>query len=557
LSLNTNLPSNNQAVAYAGAMNLGAMKEAKRRRAQVLYRQRFHKYQADPLRFCSQELDAEFTDEVQEVLLSVRDHPVTIARSGNGVGKSFAAAHAAVYWFKCFPEAQVYLTAAPPLDNLKSVLWGEIMTLYHKHPAVFYGDQQRTLEIASAPLHFIKGVAIPTSGSPEERQAKFSGKHSSYLLFIVDEGDAVPDEVYKGIESCMSGGMARLLIMFNPRAERGPVYFKEKTGAGHVVHLSALDHPNVTTGLDLIPGAVNREITVRRIQEWTRPLMEEEQVGDLERFMVPEFLVGSVAAGQDGALYPPLPAGERKIVEPQFYYMVLGKYPAQDETQLISEAWIWAARERWDAYVALHGETPPSASEVLMGVDVAELGTDYNVACFRYGSFVARFLPWAGLDGHATAMKCLKLYRAKGVTFAAIDASAYGSTIAPIMARTDRDQKTSREAIRVAGIKASEAPQAFVRVEWGEFYQLRDQLWWAVREWLRTDPQAMLPPDELLLEELKVATYGVDDRTNKIKILRKDDMRALLRRSPDRADALCLTFNPIRRANVRRLVGES
>ena len=53
---------------------------------------------------------------------------------------------------------------------------------------------------------FIQGVAIPMSGSPEEREAKFSGKHSPVLIFIVDEGDAVPEEVYKGIEGCMSGG---------------------------------------------------------------------------------------------------------------------------------------------------------------------------------------------------------------------------------------------------------------------------------------------------------------------------------------------------------------
>lgn len=535
-------------------MNAAALAEAKKRTAQAQRGTRFYKYQTDPLGFCTHELNAEFTKEVEAILLSVRDHPVTIARSANGVGKSFCAAHVAAWFFKCFPGSQVYVTAAPPLDNLKRVLWGEIMTLYHRQTALFFTDSTRTLEIFETPKHFISGVAIPTSGTAEERQAKFAGKHAPALLFIVDEGDAVPDEVYKGIESCMSGGMARLLIMFNPRAERGPVYLRERTGNGHVVHLSALDHPNVTSGVDMIPGAVSRDITVRRINEWTRPLMPEEKAQPQEIFTPPDFLVGTTAVAQDGQVYQPLPAGQRKIIEPAFWYMVLGQYPAQDETQLISEAWVQAARERWEQHVAVWGESPPPSEETLMGVDIAELGTDYNVACLRYGSFVARFIPWAGLDSHATGLKCLKLYHQHKVTMAMIDASGTGSSVAPFMARQGRGDNSQSENIKVVGVKVGEKPLSFVKVEWGEFYSLRDQLWWALREWLRTDPQAMLPPDELLLEELKIPTYGVDDRSNKIKIMRKDDMRALLKRSPDRADALCLTFNPVRRAKVRRLM---
>jgi hypothetical protein len=76
--------------------------------------------------------------------------------------------------------------------------------------------------------------------------------------------------------------------------------------------------------------------------------------------------------------------------------------------------------------------------------------------------------------------------------------------------------------------------------EMGEFKILRDQLWWACREWLRTDPGAMLPPDELLVEELLTPTYEIDQ--GKIRIMKKSTMRELLKRSPDRADALCLTF---------------
>jgi hypothetical protein len=50
----------------------------------------------------------------------------------------------------------------------------------------------------------------------------------------------------------------------------------------------------------------------------------------------------------------------------------------------------------------------------------------------------------------------------------------------------------------------------------------------------------MLPPDEQLIEVLLVATYEVVN--GKIRIMKKATIRELLKRSCDRADALCLTF---------------
>jgi len=76
--------------------------------------------------------------------------------------------------------------------------------------------------------------------------------------------------------------------------------------------------------------------------------------------------------------------------------------------------------------------------------------------------------------------------------------------------------------------------------EMGEFMSLRDQLWWSVREWLRADPGAMLPPNERLIEELTVPEYEI--ASGKVKVMDKNQMRKELGRSPDDADALCLTF---------------
>jgi len=379
------------------------------------------------------------------------------------------------------------------------------------------------------------GVCVPGNSTYLTRLVEHnSGKHSKNTLFIVDEGDAVPDECYRGIESCMTGGNARLLVMFNPRAERGAVYHMIRDGVANVVDMSALSHPNVLRGYDVIPGAVRRSDVVRRFNEWSRPLAEGEEPdpADADYFEVPDFLAGEAAEHPAGGLYPPLSAGWRKVTHPELHYIVFGHYPTQPETQLISRSWVYAARSRWDAYVAQHGDEPPEGTKGIMGLDLAEYGGDSNVACFRYGGFVAMPIVWNGMDADSNAEQAAHEFRErKNLSHACVDAIGIGSGVAPLM---------RKGGCRAQAVKISERPT--MKIEAGKFRQLRDELLWRVREWLRSDVGAMLPPDELLLEELLKPTY----RTPRgyIEITKKDSLREQLRRSPDRLDALALSFAP-------------
>jgi hypothetical protein len=488
----------------------------------------YSSFQNDPVSFGEKILGETYTDEVKKLMKSVRDNMITVAKSANATGKTHAAARIAIWWFKCFQDSQVYTGAAPPESNLKRLLWGEIGNIVEKHPQVFSQDKITTLNIFRSAKSFCTGVSIPASGTEAQREAKFAGKHAPHLLFILDEGDAVPDEVYRGIESCMSGGHARLLVMFNPRAEAGEAYRMERDNRAHIVKLSAFVHPNVVAGHDIIPGAVTRATTVRRINQWCRPLVGNEPQ-DSECFKLPDFLVGQTCKRQSGGYYPPLRSGWYKILEPSFSYMVLGEYPARGSSQLISKEWIANARSRWDAYISTHGEIPPSNAFGIMGQDVGEFGTDSNVVCFRYGGFVERLVVWAGVDTLITGDRAVIEYKSRKVLRANIDGTGVGAGVAPHM------QRSGCSAISV---KVASAPTQ--KTELGEFYILRDQLWWACREWLRTDSGAMLPPDELLIEELQIPTYEI--RNGKIRVMQKSVMRELLKRSPDRADALCLTF---------------
>lgn len=538
---------------FLGLMAQEAMAESLRKLKSFQALTRFVKYQRDPIGFCKEVLGVTPTPDCEKILISVRDNPITVVQSANGVGKTFTGACVALWWYKCFPYSKTYLGAAPPVENLDQLLFGEIANFVGRKKAMFANDSIKRRFIGQKDKKWwMSGVAIPTQGTVENREAKFSGKHAPHLLFVFDEGDAIPDEVYNGADSCMSSDHARMLIMFNPRAQIGAVYRKIRDHQAHTIRVSALNHPNVISGENKIPGAVSRDITVQRINIWTRPLIEGERYHENDIFAVPYYLVGATAPAPDGSVYPPLPAGVRKIIEPAFCTKVLGQYPFAGENQLISEDWISAARTRWDVYVAKYGEVPPAGVNPRMGLDIAELGADSNACCLRYGGFVARFRVWGGVDTDITADKGVEIYAATRPELAVIDATALGSAVAPSMVRKARAQGFTLVA---HGVKASQSPTPGTKTEFGEFWMIRDQLWWAVREWLKSDWSAMLPPDNLLLEELKAPTYHVNPNNSKIVVTNKDELRKRLLRSPDRADALCLTFMPVARAKVVRAVG--
>lgn len=501
----------------------------------------YAKYGNDILAFCEAEFEEVYTDDVKEVMRSVEKYPVTIAKSANSTGKTHGAARIIGAFYKMYDDAQVFIAAAPPEDNLRKLLWGQVSTLIQRYPNLFRTDRISDLNIRDRERpgeHLVTGVTIPQQGDEHERKARFSGKHAPHMLFVIDEADAIPAEIFEAIESCMTGGWARLLCMFNPRAAQGPLYIKERDRKANIVHLTAFRHPNVVTGLDLMVGAVDRDTTARRIIEWTRELTQSESphdvLGNLKEgvFMVPDFFEGFVAKSLAGIEYEPLHATWRIVTEPSFSYMVLGEYPSQAETSLISRMWINNARSRWDAYTAVHGKNPPIGTTCIMGQDVGEYGPDASVACGRWGGYVAELVCWGGVDPEITAINCAKIAREWNARAINVDGTGVGAGVAPYLER--RDVNANRVMVSASPEEGS------VESELGKFKILRDQLMWAVREWLRADPGSMLPPDENLIEELATPTYKVD--AGKIRVMPKKIMRDLLRRSPDRMDALMLTF---------------
>jgi hypothetical protein len=345
-----------------------------------------------------------------------------------------------------------------------------------------------------------------------------------------DEGDAIPKPIYTGAETCLSGGFARMVIIYNPRERLGYVYQMVKEGRANVVTLTAFNHPNVITGEDLIPGAVSREVTLTRIAQMTRPIAPGESV-DKRCYKLPDFLVGCVPTDQQGRELTPLVPGWYRIIDHSFSHIVLGEYPAQADNQLISEEWIDKARSRYDLFTAKHGVMVPEHIRCTVGLDIAEMGEDTTILCKRFGNFVHPLQQWAKHD--IIEVADLVAEELHGLLVGAIncDGNGIGAGVAPYLAK--------QYNFPAVGIKGHSSPTSTTD---GEFHSIDDQMMWAMREWLRTD-LAMLPPDPELVEEL--LCYSFERKAGKIYVSGSDKVKEKLGRSPDRAMGLKFSFAPI------------
>jgi hypothetical protein len=512
---------------------------------------RYQSYADNPVGFCKEVLGLYLTPDQEDFMNAVVDprYEIVQVQSATGVGKTFALGAIAIWIYKTMPGAKVYTASAPPEKNLRELLWGEIYQLVDTDPSLFVNDDVRaSMHISRSQKEFITGVTIPVSKSHEQMVTIFSGKHAPVLIFIFDEGDGIPDAVFEGADGCMSGGIfIKQIVTFNPKKKEGEAYRRATEGIAFVMKMSAFSHPNVITGDNhIVPGAVTREATARRINDWTEPLRDDEEI-DSTCFEVPEFMVGYVAHTPAGKPYPPILPGWRRIFDGQFSYKVLGEYPAAGTDQLIRDDWIDMAVSKWEGFRAMHdGQVkPPNGILPKAGYDVAGGGPDSHVIGFRYGEWCMPPLSWKDMDPDRGAEKAARYCNEREAKMVYVDSTCVGAGTPHRIYRYSRAQGWKIDAITVMMNQRSTG-----WTEEGDFYSVRDEAFWLFREAFRKG-EIMIPPSTYSLEckrlhqALYALTYHIKGST--IKIVDKLTLRRILGFSPDEVDTYMLTYCP---ANV-------
>ena len=212
------------------------------------------------------------------------------------------------------------------------------------------------------------------------------------------------------------------------------------------------------------------------------------------------------------------------VTSTRYRSMVLGEFGVSDVEGLISLELIETAVKNEEV-------EPAENVAPIWGVDPAFKG-DASVLCIRRDNTVLAFHEWHGLDATQLSYAIRDLYqqtpKALRPSIIAVDSTGLGHGVASNL----KDFGLPLNAC----VFASTPNRLSDR-----YHRTRDLIWGEMASWMATE-NVSIPNNPKLIEELASATY--DDSTGKIKLLGKKEMKKILGRSPDFADALAITFSP-------------
>ncbi len=215
----------------------------------------------NPVRFAQDILGVQLWHKQEEILHALRDHRRVAVKAGNGIGKGFTAAVAAL-WFLASHKPATVLTTAPTARQVRHILWREIHRV-HQNAACGQGGHLFHTRLNLDDDRFALGLST-------DQADQFQGFHSPNMLIIVDEAEGVSDTIFEAIEAVMTSGNVKLLLIGNPTSDDGAFRraFHQDRSLYHTLTISALESPNVASNQVIIPGLTTREWVEERETLW-------------------------------------------------------------------------------------------------------------------------------------------------------------------------------------------------------------------------------------------------------------------------------------------------
>lgn len=451
------------------------------------------RYAADPELWVKERIKGFIWSKQAEIMRSIVDNRRTTVQSAHGVGKSQSAAIIAAWWLDTHPPGTAFVvTTAPTGAQVKAILWRYIRRI-HK-AGNLPGRVNQTEWLIEEEL-----VGIGRKPSDHD-EAAFQGIHAPYVLVIIDEAGGVPEALWIAADALTTNTGCRILAIGNP--DNPASHFKTVCSPGsgwHTIRISAFDSPNLTG--EEVPKAVAQALVSR---EWV-----EEKRGEW---------------GEDNPLY-------KSKVE--------GEFAEDSEFQVIRSSDLFQCR--------IDPEKRPLAADlvpVVLGVDVGG-GGDETVIRERRGRVAGR--EWKAFTDRPEKIAPLILHaiRETGATIVNIDSIGVGfGVIGELRNAANRSEHTAS----IQGINVAESAS-----EPKKYANLRAEIWWEVgriscekREW---DLSKMDNADNTAAQ-LLAPQWEIDPK-GRIKVEAKDEIRKRLKRSPDNADALLLSFHSGVRPRLR------
>ncbi len=469
--------------------------------------------------FAKEVLKARLDEEQKDILRSVQNNKMTTVASGTARGKDFIAAVAALCFLYLTPRfgkdgslvknTKIALTA-PTGRQVTNIMIPEVARLWKKAgflPGRLLSDGIRT--------KYEEWYLTGFKSSSDNTEA-WSGFHAVNTMFIVTEASGISDIIYNAIEGNLQGN-SRLLLVFNPNITTGYAANSMKSARFHKFRLSSLNAENVVTKKNVIPGQVDYDWVADKVSTWCSQISKSD------------FDEGRGDFRWEGKYYTP---------NDLFRVKVLGMFPKVSEDTLIPYEWCEIAIKRW---VELNESGYITHKSPRIGIDVAGMGRDKSCFVYRQGSYVSK-IKSHNSGGSADHMAIAG--EARNILLNHPDAKAFIDTIGEGAGVYSRLQEQNMK--NAYSCKFSYGAKGLTDITGCyTFANMRAYLFWCIRDWLNPKNGFMpaIPPDEELVQELTEVHWSFMSNGG-IIIEKKDDIKARLKRSPDKMDALANTWYP-------------
>ena len=478
----------------------------------------------NPVRFAQDILGVQLWHKQEEILHALRDHRRVAVKAGNGIGKGFTAAAAAL-WFLASHKPATVLTTAPTARQVRHILWREIHRL-HQGAVHGPGGQLFHTRLNIDDDRFAIGLST-------DQADQFQGFHSPNMLIIVDEAEGVSDTIFEAIEAVMTSGNVKLLLIGNPTSDDGAFRraFHQDRLLYHTITISALDCPNVAGNQVLIPGLTTREWVEERATIWGHdsPIYQARVLGQFSD-QAQNTLISLAHIDQairrapwnDSSIVP----AETETHSPDS--TLPSVRPERSETVTLP------TRSGPEVSPSHEVEGPPSDNEdshapTVLAVDVARYGADKSVLLLASPDSVLRIETRQGLDTMELTGHIVDACRRWSPNRIVVDEIGIGAGV------LDRLKELG---LPVKGINVSRParrqPKTYANLRAEGYFHLRD---------LFAQGLITIPDDPELAGQLASLRHKFKS-AGQLCIEGKDEAKARGIPSPDKADALMLAFLP-------------
>jgi hypothetical protein len=421
---------------------------------------------------------------IKDYLAGPDDSPLCIAiSSGHGAAKTALAAWIVRWFISCRPHPQI-VTTANTETQLMTKTWRELAKWHKLAHNKDWFTWTATSYYLNAHQETWKANAIPWS---ENNTEAFAGTHEESVLVVFDEASKISDKIWEVTDGIFTTKKNIWIVLGNGTRNVGRFY--------ECFHKHKL-RVTKRTGMPRSGGAEE----IERKGSWLTWTIDSRTCKAANKDYLDRLV--EQYGGED---------------TDQARVRVRGLFPRSATRQLISTE----AVEKAMKYQAEGWEYLPK----LMGVDVARFGDNASTICKRQGRkcHEIEILPKQDLmqTAHTVAESIKKYLPIQSF----VDGSGIGAGV------VDRLRQLNFSVVDVNGGNSSLNPR---------FLNKRAEMWWAMKEWIESG-ECELPNDQRLKEELTCVEFDYTDK-GRIRLDRKSDIQEQYGFSPDRADALSLTF---------------